>query len=198
MRQGKWPPDVGGGRARPARFRLVDHGDARHDLTGCTKAALESVVLDERRLDRVELAVPLQPFDGGDPLALLHRRERHAGEDAASLDMHGTGPALAAIAPLFCAGQRQFFTQRVEQRHARLDQHPADLTVDRQAHRHALDASFSRSPGLEIGRFHDGGAARCSGCGAVEPASVGLAHRPIPFHWAADPVVPPTVGGSEP
>jgi hypothetical protein len=59
---------------------------------------LEPVVLDERRLDRMEPAVPLQPFDRGDPLALLHRREGHAGENAAALDVDGAGAAFAVIA----------------------------------------------------------------------------------------------------
>jgi hypothetical protein len=99
---------------------------------------LEAVVLDECCLERVELVTPRQSFDGGDPLALLHGSEGHAGQDAAALDMHGACSALAAITSFLCAGQRQLFTQRIKQRHARLDHHRASLTVDRQAYEHAL------------------------------------------------------------
>jgi hypothetical protein len=56
---------------------------------------LETVVLDERRLDRAELAAPI--LDGGDPLALLHHRQGHAERNATAFDMDS---ACAAVTPL--------------------------------------------------------------------------------------------------
>jgi hypothetical protein len=55
---------------------------------------LETVVLDERRLDRAELAAPI--LDGGDPLALLHHRQGHAERNATAFDMDS---ACAALTP---------------------------------------------------------------------------------------------------
>ena len=46
----------------------------------------------------------LQSFDRRDPLAFLHRRQRHAGQDAPAIDMHGARATLSAIARLFRAG----------------------------------------------------------------------------------------------
>src|SRR5438105_13503444 len=69
VRDAEWALDIGRGGARPTRFRLFDHGDGRHDLAGGTETALEAIVLDERRLHRVEIAGPLQPFNGWDAFA---------------------------------------------------------------------------------------------------------------------------------
>ena len=95
---------------------------------------LEAVVLDERLLERVELAVALQALDGGDPFALLHGRKGHAGHDAVAVDMHGAGAALPAVAPSLRARQTELPAQRVEQRRARLDRDGAKLPIDGQLH----------------------------------------------------------------
>src|SRR4029077_11117433 len=131
-----WAPDIGRGAARPARFHLFDHGDGPHDLAGCTETALEAIVLDERRLHRVEIAVPFQPFDRGDAFAVLHRRQGHAGENAAPGDVDGAGSALAAIACLLRTGQAELLTQRIEQCRARFDGHCPNPVVDRHADGH--------------------------------------------------------------
>jgi hypothetical protein len=96
---------------------------------------LEAVVFDEGRLQGVELAVSFQPFDRDDRHAFLHRRQSHAGEDAAPVDVDGAGSALAAIASLLGSGQRQFITQRIKQRHPRFDHDGASLSIDSDAHR---------------------------------------------------------------
>src|SRR5947209_19634172 len=100
IRDVKWAADIGRGGARPARFRLFDHGDGRHDLARGTETALEAVVFDERCLNRVKSAVALQPFNRGDALAVLHRGQRHTGENAATVDMNGACAAFPAIARL--------------------------------------------------------------------------------------------------
>jgi hypothetical protein len=123
------------GQPRP---RLLDNRNAGHDLARGAEAALEAVVLDEGRLQRMERAVVLQPLDGGDALAALHRGERHAGEDAAPIHVHRAGAALAAIAALLRPGQHQLLAQGIEQRRARLDRNGERLAVDLQSHGHAL------------------------------------------------------------
>jgi hypothetical protein len=94
------------------------------------KPQLEAVMRDERRLDRVELADLLEAFDGRDRLAILHRGQRHAGQDAAPVDVNGTRAAFATIATFLGAGQRKLVSQSLEQRDARLDHHRAGLAVD--------------------------------------------------------------------
>jgi hypothetical protein len=90
--------------AWPASLCFFDHSDAGHDLARRTITALESVVLDERQLERVKHAILLQSFDRCDLLTFLHRRQSHAGQNAPVIDMHGTRATLSAIARLFRTG----------------------------------------------------------------------------------------------
>ena len=53
--------------------------------------------------------------------ALVHHRERQAGVDAAAVDDHRAGAALAVVAALLGAGEVQVLAQRVEQRRARVE-----------------------------------------------------------------------------
>ncbi len=63
-----------------------------------------------------------QSLDRGDLAALDLGGERQTGEHALAVDMAGAGAALALVAALLGAGQRQMLTQRVpEQCDARLD-----------------------------------------------------------------------------
>ncbi len=84
--------------------------------------------------------------------------------------------ALTPIATLLCCRQRQLFTQRVKQRHPRLDHHRADLTVDCQAQGTPPHALCNPSLDFEIRRFRNSSTVR-SGSDA-EDASY-LAHVPI-------------------
>ena len=109
---------------------LLDGADRRHDLAGRAVAALEGIVLDERRLHRMQAAIVGQALDRGDRLALAHHRQRQAGHDAPAIQQDGAGAALAEAAALLGAGQVQPVAQRVEQRGARIDLHIAWLVVD--------------------------------------------------------------------
>src|SRR5207253_10211746 len=99
-----------------------DHGDGRHDLAGGTETALEAVVFDERCLNRVKSAVPLQPFNRGDVLAVLHRGQSPAGENAAAVDMDGACAAFAAMTRPLRTRQAELITQRIEQCRARSEE----------------------------------------------------------------------------
>jgi hypothetical protein len=87
--------------------------------------------------------------------------------------MLATMPSVRSVLSFLARGWRQ--------RHARFDPHRAGLTVDGQAHRHALDVLRGRSPGLAITPFHDGDAARCDSLGVAGPASLRLAQFSSPF-----------------
>jgi hypothetical protein len=62
--------------------------------------------------------------------SVLHRGQRHTGEDSPAFDMDGACPAFTAIAPFLCARQRQLLAQCVEQGHARLHRKPLGLPVN--------------------------------------------------------------------
>ena len=57
-----------------------------------------------------------KPLDRGDGLAVVHHGKRQAGVDAASFDQNRARAALAVIATLLRAGEREMFPQGVEQR----------------------------------------------------------------------------------
>ena len=98
-------------------------------------------MVDERRLDRVQMLALGDALDRGDLAAGVHHGERHAGEDPPAADVHRAGSALAPIAALFRPRQLEAFAQRVEQRHSRVDRHRVRLPVDgeRDVHRAQQD-----------------------------------------------------------
>src|SRR5258708_2413196 len=75
----EWLRDIYRRGTRPARFRFFDQRGSRHDLARSTESALKPVMLNERLLERMQAAVAPQPFNGGDSLLIVHRRESHAG-----------------------------------------------------------------------------------------------------------------------
>ncbi len=67
--------------ARQAALDLASHADGRADLAGRAVAALETVMVDERLLQWMQVAVLGQALDGGDRSALILHGEGEAGED---------------------------------------------------------------------------------------------------------------------
>ena len=117
----EWLRDVYRRGTRPARFRFFDHCDSRHDLARRAKTALKPVMLDEHLLERVQAAVALQPLNGGDLMAIVHRRQSHTGQNPPAFDVDCARPAFPAIARFLRASQGQFITQCIEQCRPRLD-----------------------------------------------------------------------------
>ena len=109
---------------------LLEQLDGGHDLPGRAVAALEGVVLDERLLHRVQLAVRREALDRRDLAALAGDGERQAGEHAAAVDPDGARAARALVAALLGAGEAEVLAQRVEQADARLELEDARLAVD--------------------------------------------------------------------
>src|SRR5438067_1182059 len=97
------------------RMPLPDAGNRREDLARRAIAALERVLIDERLLHRMELAVDAgEAFDRDDRAA--HRYgERHARQHTLLADMDGTCAALAVIAALLGPGEGEMLAQRIEQ-----------------------------------------------------------------------------------
>src|SRR5262249_43687790 len=93
-----------------------DQAGGGTDLAGSAVAALEGVMLDEGLLQRVKRASLRQAFDGRDPRAIVHNRQREARIDAPALEENGAGAALAVVAPLFRSGEVEIEAQRIEQR----------------------------------------------------------------------------------
>lgn len=89
-----------------------------HDLAGCTKSALQAIFLDKGLLDRMELAVLFQGFNGCDGLAVIIYGKGHTGVKGLVFDQDGAGPASAFVAPSFRSGQAQVFSQSIEKRSA--------------------------------------------------------------------------------
>src|SRR4051812_46800642 len=90
--------DVGGCRTDRARAYFAEHCHRRADLSRRAVAALEAVVLDERRLHRMQRGTVGEAFDRRDALAGMRYGERQARVDAPAIDEHRARAALAAIA----------------------------------------------------------------------------------------------------
>ena len=97
----------------------VQQAFRRHDLAGCTKSALQAIFLDKGLLDRMELTVLFQGFDGFDRFAVVIYGQGHTGVKGAGFDQDGTGPASAFIAPSFRSGEAQVFSQSIQKRSPR-------------------------------------------------------------------------------
>ncbi len=62
-----------------------------------------------------------QPLDGGDLLALGLGCERQTGERRHAVNKDGAGAALTLVATFFAAGEKEMFSQRVQQTGARIE-----------------------------------------------------------------------------
>src|SRR5688572_13486886 len=113
--------EIFGDMAHLAAFRFREQADRGANLPRRAVATLEAVILDERRLHRVELIVLGQPLDCRDLFAFAGRGQRQAGEDAPPVYEHRASTALALITSLLRAGQSESFAQRVQQHDPRID-----------------------------------------------------------------------------
>src|SRR5262245_8411513 len=100
---------------------LRDAAEAGHDLARRTKSALQTVVLDERRLERVELVAVRQTFDRLDLGTVVHRGQRQARGDPPAVEKDGARAARTLVAPLLRAGEIKRLAQHVQQRLARIE-----------------------------------------------------------------------------
>ena len=119
-----------------ARFRvLVEQRLGRDDLTRRADAALKTAVLDEGLLQRMELAVPREPFDGLDALAGAAGSQGQARAHQAPVDDDAAGAADADAAAFLGSGQAQVVAQNLQQQAVGLDLDLMFLAVDPQGDR---------------------------------------------------------------
>src|SRR5215813_4163930 len=106
---------------RRRRGMFFEQRRAGHDEAGSAKAALLRVVVPEGLLDRMEIAVLFESFDGPNLLALRLDGQRRAGINRLAVHDHRAGAACGAVADAFGPGDVQIVPQRVEQSDARFD-----------------------------------------------------------------------------
>ena len=112
------------------------------DHARCAEPALQAVMLDERALERVHLAVACKPFDRGDLAAVGLMGEDRAALHSAPVEEDGARAALARVAADVRSRQPEAVAQRVDEKRAALDLERALLAVDdeRDGVRHQLGA----------------------------------------------------------
>ena len=105
--------------------------DCVHHHTRRAEAALQAVVLLERRLHRMQRPVCLRhPLDGENVGALgLHGEER-AGLDRPPVHVHGTGAALRSVAADVRTGEPQRLADERDEKRALLHLRGRRLAVD--------------------------------------------------------------------
>src|SRR5260370_10947069 len=128
------------------RFHVA-FANQRHrgaDLSRSAVAALESVVADEGRLDRLQASIAGQPFDGDAFLSAVHRRQRETRNDATPVDEHRARAARALIASFLRAGDVEMLAQRVEETRSRVEFQLVHLSVDVERHRNRVGIGLLR------------------------------------------------------
>ena len=99
---------------------------------GRAEAALEAVVLDERPLHRMEIAVRREPLDRRDLAAVGLEREQRAALHGPPVDEHRACAALARVAADMRARQPEPVAQGMDEQRTAFDLERALLAVDRQ------------------------------------------------------------------
>jgi len=92
---------------------------------------LQTVIVLERLLHRMQLAALGEALDGRDMRAVAGDGERRAGFDRAAVDMNDAGAALRRVAADMRAGEAQVFAQVLSQQGAGIDIRRHRLAVDR-------------------------------------------------------------------
>ncbi|MEH2542350.1 hypothetical protein V1278_004628 [Bradyrhizobium sp. AZCC 1577] len=109
---------------------FCDAAYSRHDLSGGAEAALQTVALDERSLERMKLAIRFKALDRLDLSPLMHRSQRQAGDDTPAVEKDGASTAGALIAPFLRAGEIERLAQHIEQRAPGIDFELMRFAVD--------------------------------------------------------------------
>src|SRR5437870_13357240 len=109
-----------------------EQGAARDHHPRRAVAALQPVLLPERLLDRVQLAVLFQAFHRGDLRALGLDREDRARLHRIAVEQHRAGAAVRGVAADVRAGQAQVLAEQVDEKQSRLDLHAVRSAVDGQ------------------------------------------------------------------
>jgi hypothetical protein len=115
---------------------FVEQSDGGHDLPGRAIAALIGVICEKRRLHWMQRTGLSNAFYGRDLVALVHHSEAQARIHPPSIDVHRTGAALAVVTPFLRAGERDGFTQAIQERGPRIERESVLGSIDAQTHLH--------------------------------------------------------------
>src|SRR5258707_5473035 len=115
-----------------ARILVAYEERARgHQHARRAEAALQTVLLGEALLHRMELAALLQALDRGDLRAVGLHREHGAGFDRLAVEVHRAGAAVARIAADMRGRHPEHFPGQGHQAKGRADFPPAHPRADR-------------------------------------------------------------------
>ena len=172
---------IGGDVTGVAPPGFLQKRDGGANLSRCAVAALESVMLQERRLHWMQLIALRQAFNGGDLLAFMRHGQRETAIDAAAIGQNGARATLPVIAPFFCAGELEPFTQKIQQRGARVERKLLLLSIDGELQRDSaaigsrlLDFCDCDAASMD-GKAHDRASGKKAGRGNKLPAADGPA-----------------------
>jgi hypothetical protein len=84
---------------------VFQKGCGGHHHAGRAKPTLQTMLLPEPFLNRVQRAIPLQPFDGDNLSPIRLNGEKATGLDGLAIEVDGTGAAVAGVAANVGAGQ---------------------------------------------------------------------------------------------
>ena len=113
----------------PSRARF-QQGISGHDHARSAEPALDSSVVYEGLLDRMELAARREALDGEDLRALALEGQYQAGVHHFPVQQHRAGPALTLAAAVLGASQLQVIAEDIEQAGQGRNPQPHGLSVD--------------------------------------------------------------------
>src|SRR5262249_5841877 len=108
----------------------LEHAYRQHQEARRAEAALQTVVLDEGLLHRVELVALRQPLDGADRPTLCLHREHQTGAYRLAVEQHRAGAADPVLAADMRSGLAAIVADRVDQRAPRIDADVIAAAVD--------------------------------------------------------------------
>src|ERR1700684_2330025 len=114
------------------RSMAFDDVDRGHDHAGSTVTALQSVIVTEGGLHRMQFVALCDALDGGDAGAVGLSHQYRAGFDGPSVDMNRAGAALAGIAADVGSRQSQMIAQQMHKQRSVFDLGRNLLAIDRQ------------------------------------------------------------------
>src|SRR4249919_238065 len=94
---------------------VVEQPSRRHQHAGGAEPALQPVTLDETLLNRVELTVALEAFDGVDRMTVGHDGEHGARFDRYAVEPHDTGATVRGVAAPVRSSQSEMIPQVMDE-----------------------------------------------------------------------------------
>src|SRR6185312_15313140 len=116
----------------------------RANLSRGAIAALKSVMLNEGRLRRMDLAILRQALDRSDLITFVHDSQRQAAVNPSSIGEYRTRAALTVIAAFLAPSESKILSKKVEQGHARINLNTVRLTINFQGQGKCTAGGFVR------------------------------------------------------